>query len=121
LRYLLDAHFSQTTAQVARADGIDAISAHEVGLSRAPDAEVLAFATGDRRVLVTQNFGDFADLSQEYIRSQREHAGILLVPTPMQPDQFARIARAIVYFDGWYPADAGPPNCVWLSDPPQPV
>jgi predicted nuclease of predicted toxin-antitoxin system len=79
LRFLLDEDMSQRVAEGLRARGIDAVSVHEIGRGnrRIPDEEQLAYATGDGRVFVTYNRGDFQALDSTWRRQGRQHAGIL--------------------------------------------
>lgn len=44
------------------------------------DEEQIQFATSQGRVLFTHNVRDFAQLSREYWRAGRHHAGLILGP-----------------------------------------
>jgi Domain of unknown function (DUF5615) len=44
-----------------------------------PDADVLALAARDRRILVTFNVRDFAPILRQWAEAQRSHAGCLLL------------------------------------------
>jgi predicted nuclease of predicted toxin-antitoxin system len=79
LRFLLDEDMSQRVAEGLRARGIDAVSVHEIGRGnrRISDQEQLAYASGEDRVFVTYNRGDFQALDAAWRRQGRRHAGIL--------------------------------------------
>ena len=66
--------------QSLRVRGFDVLTAQEAGMVGRPDADHLAFATGQRRVLCTFNIGDFWALHSEYLLAGRSHAGIVLMP-----------------------------------------
>lgn len=67
---------SATTAELARL-GHDAVSTAEVGLNGADDAEVMEFAVVQSRVVVTENFADFARLVE--LRLGREEPCVPVV------------------------------------------
>lgn len=71
LRFHLDANVDPDVGAALRRAGIDATTANEVGLRTASDAEHFAFATRERRVLVTHD-ADFLKLGAEDLT----HAGI---------------------------------------------
>ena len=58
------------------------------------DAQVLALATEDGRILVTRNGRDFEPLAREWAESSRQHAGLILIWT-LRSNQFGAIASAI--------------------------
>src|SRR5437762_1161098 len=66
--------------QALRTRGVDVLTAQEAGMVGQPDADHLAFATGEGRVLCTFNVGDFWALHGEYLLAGRSHAGIVLMP-----------------------------------------
>jgi predicted nuclease of predicted toxin-antitoxin system len=65
VRWLLDEMLPPAAAENLRARGHDAVSVVDVGLGAADDAEVYAKAEAEGRVMVTENFGDFATLFTE--------------------------------------------------------
>lgn len=78
MHFLLDEDMSRAVAEGLRARGVDAVSVHEAGRGnrRVPDEEQLAYATEQRRVLVTYNRADFQALDNLWRRQGRHHAGI---------------------------------------------
>ncbi len=61
-----------------RARQFDVLTANEVGNVGIDDAEQLAFAVSQNRTVFTFNRGDFARLHAEYLRSGRNHIGIIV-------------------------------------------
>jgi hypothetical protein len=45
--------------------GHDAVSVHAAGLTGANDAEVFSFAVSEARVVVTENFADYASILEQ--------------------------------------------------------
>ncbi len=78
-----------------RRNGWDVLHAHEVGLRRATDPEVLKYATEDHRIVVTFNSKDFIALDSEYHSEGLQHPGILV--SPERP--IGEILRRIEQFD----------------------
>lgn len=81
MRLLLDEHISPVVAEQLRGRGHDVVAAVDVGLAGVVDPQVLAWATADRRVVVTNNIQDFRPLHSMYLGTGATHHGILLVPT----------------------------------------
>ena len=82
MRLLLDEQLSPTIAEQLRGRNHDVVAASEVGLSGLPDEQVLSSATIDRRAVVTNNIRDFRPMHSDYLKTNRTHYGIVLVPTP---------------------------------------
>jgi predicted nuclease of predicted toxin-antitoxin system len=96
MRLLLDANLSgRRIAEPLRVRGHDVLalaehSEHE-GLD---DADVLALAADERRILITRNSRDFAPLLREWAEARRSHAGCILIWT-LQHHEFGAILRAL--------------------------
>jgi predicted nuclease of predicted toxin-antitoxin system len=91
MRLLLDEHSPEIARQL-RDRGRGVVAARERpelhGLS---DRELLGVATAERRVLVTENVADFAELHRRSLASGEEHAGIVFTSSK----RFPRTRRAI--------------------------
>ncbi len=88
MRLFLDQMLQVELADRLRALGHDVRRASEVGLSRADDAEILAQAIAEHRILVTLDghFGDWA------ILPLREHPGVIRVKVhPTSTDNVMRV------------------------------
>lgn len=77
---LLDEMFSASTTAQLRERGIDASAINERPGARAmSDAEVLATAGNEGRVLVTMNYLDFLELDRGAHVAGKRHNGIIIV------------------------------------------
>jgi predicted nuclease of predicted toxin-antitoxin system len=63
VKYYLDEDLSPKIAEILRKDGIDAVSAHEVGMLQESDFAQLEYASSHKRCMVTKNRNDFIKLS----------------------------------------------------------
>jgi len=79
LKLILDEHINPEIGCQLRRMGYDLISVSEAGLRGIGDENLLAYAAGKGRVLVTCNIGDFQLLLHEWRRAGRRHSGILFV------------------------------------------
>lgn len=77
-RFFTDEDVYGAVAPALRRAGIDAVSTPEAGYTGLADEAQLERAAVDARVLVTFNVGHFAGLHQEYLRTGRRHAGIVV-------------------------------------------
>jgi hypothetical protein len=79
-RLLLDEMLSGAIAAQLRTRGIDATAVvDDVALVSTPDEELLAYATEQRRVLVTANVCDFAAIANDWRAAGRAHHGLVYV------------------------------------------
>ena len=83
---LLDEMFTDDIAQQLRTKGYDVISVvADPALVGLPDDQTLAYATAERRALVTANIKDFVPLDARYRAAGQSHAGLILVSTKTFP------------------------------------
>lgn len=75
IRFHLDENCDPRIAVALREHGIDATTARETGLRRAPDEQHFAFAIAEGRVIVTHDT-DFLRIAAV----QQEHPGIVFFP-----------------------------------------
>ncbi len=75
MRFLVDEMSSEDVARLLRERGHDAVHVAEVGLRAVPDPDLLAVATSQGRVVVTENAADFVPLLDA-----RTAAGEAVVP-----------------------------------------
>ena len=81
MRLLLDAHVSgHKVGNRLQAAGHDVRALdQEPALEGLDDEDVLALACEDKRILVTNDIGDFPSILREWAAAQRSHAGVILV------------------------------------------
>lgn len=97
-RLYADEQFPKRVVQLLRALGHDVLTVREAGKAnqKIPDEEVLTFAIGDDRAVLTLNRKDFFRLH----RSQPDHAGIIACKDDRDKERMsARINNAISSVD----------------------
>ena len=78
LKLLLDTHHSPMAAATLHAEGHDIVAAaSEPTLARLEDEELLSFATGEGRPLVTENAEDFDRIVRTMNAHGEHHAGVV--------------------------------------------
>lgn len=121
MRFYLDECLSDIIAVIGRERfGLDIISAHAAGMELATDAEQLAFAAEQGRVMVTRNADDFILLTEQLEAKQEPHGGVIIVPPSMTGREFAAIAERLAYCHELYPQDTVPYLAMYLPLNPRP-
>ena len=96
MKLYLDEDLSPAIARILRERGVDARSAHEVGMIGASDDEQLDYGYREGRALVTRNARDFRIVAHRRIREQREHSGIVVCPPSIRGSEVRRIAERLI-------------------------
>ena len=78
VRLYFDRHIMARLAIDLRSRGYDVLTTEEAGLDTATDEEQLAFATVQRRTILTFNIRDFAPLHTRWMAAGQSHAGIIV-------------------------------------------
>jgi hypothetical protein len=95
----MDQHFPGPASQGLRRHGIDVLTAQEAGRCGLPDADQLAFATTEDRVMVTFDT-DYSALHQSGVA----HAGIAWCPE--QKYSVGQLIQALLLLHGVLDRDA---------------
>jgi hypothetical protein len=95
LRFLFDEHVSKPACHVLRERGVDVLHVLDVGLGRAPDSDVLAWAAAEGRIVVTRNYRDFATLIEAYTAHGWSFPGVLFLPVSLSQADVGAHVRAI--------------------------
>jgi predicted nuclease of predicted toxin-antitoxin system len=114
VKFHLDEDLSPKIAEILRKSGVDALSAHKVGMCKISDQKQLEFAATEKRCLVTRNRNDFIRLTVRFFNDQRPHCGVLIVPHTLPGDQFSRIASLIKKFSSRHPKGLAPFSIAFL-------
>lgn len=119
MRLLLDEHFSTAIAEQLRKRGHDVMAAAaSPDLRHLDDAEVLAWATAERRVVVTEDAADYLALHQQHLSRGLRHRGIVLTNPRRFPRTQAGIGRLVSALDGLLKSGPGDnsllADLVWL-------
>lgn len=94
--------------------GVDATSAHLLGLTAEPDASQLRFAAAAGRTLVTHDT-DFIAESAAWLQGGSHHAGVLLAPDHQDLRWLLRVVRAALV--AWSPGELAD-QVRWVPSPP---
>jgi uncharacterized protein with PIN domain len=78
IKLYLDEDVHKKIAVALRLKGYDVVSAHEVQKQSLSDYQQLEYAVSEQMAIFTFNAGDFDRLHKEYIKSGKNHFGILL-------------------------------------------
>lgn len=95
LRFVFDQHVNAPALRQLRKEGVDVVHVAEVGLSEADDAEILAWATEEDRIVVTRNYRDFAPLVDAYGRKSLFFPGVLFYATSVRHSDVGHHVRAL--------------------------
>ena len=98
MKLYLDEDISPRVAEILRKKGMDAVSAHEIGMLGASDDEQLAFADAEGRVMVTRNRSDFIPLTVQYFNDLKPHSGLIIVPHTIPGSEFGKLAALLVKY-----------------------
>ena len=77
-RLLLDEHIWAYLAKRLREQGFDVIHVTEADLVASPDDQIMAYAVGEHRAVVTFNIKDFIPLAIQYYEDGKEHYGVVV-------------------------------------------
>lgn len=92
MRLVLNEHFSIRIADQLRGGGFDVVAvAERAELRQMSDEDLLRWAHGNERALVTENVQDFLPIHGEFLNQGEPHSGIVLT----SPHRFPRSTAGI--------------------------
>jgi predicted nuclease of predicted toxin-antitoxin system len=74
----LNENLSWRIAKALREYGYDVVSSYDLGMNTEEDEVQFDFAVSEERAILTNNFGDFVRLCDEYITLGKDHYGVIL-------------------------------------------
>ena len=85
-----------------RARGVDVLTTLEAGRTGISDEEQLLFAVSRQRCLYSFNVRDYSRLHGEFLRSGRQHFGIIVIPDQRYSvgEKVRRIAKLVAVVTG---------------------
>ncbi|MGH7764892.1 MAG: DUF5615 family PIN-like protein [Candidatus Dormibacteraceae bacterium] len=118
---LLDEHYSPAIAQQLRKRGHDVVSASETPeLKNLEDPDLLTWAIGQRRAVVSENAADFVPLHEDCLIRGKPHYGIVLTNRERFSRTRAGIGRLVRAIEGLLTeastSEALRAELRWLSD-----
>lgn len=114
MRCLLDEMLPPATADELVARGHEADAVVTLGLAGSTDAEVLQWAVDEVRVVVTENFADFAALVEQRGAADQACAPVVFVRKSAFPVGAGLAFHLAVHLDAWAQANAEPyPGVHW--------
>lgn len=77
LKIYLNENISWKIAKALDEFGYDVVSSYEVGMNSEDDEVQFAYAVSEKRAVLTNNFGDFVNLCEEYGSAGKDHYGVI--------------------------------------------
>jgi predicted nuclease of predicted toxin-antitoxin system len=114
VRLYLDRHIMTRLAVDLCGRGYDVLTTEEAGKDTAADDEQLAFATAERRTIVTFNIRDFAPLHEACQAAGRPHAGII-VSQPLGSREYGSLLQRMLRLLNHFTAEEMVGNFVHLE------
>ncbi len=92
MKFYIDEDISPKVAEILRKRGIDAVSAHEIGMAGASDEDQSAEAVSRRCAIVTRNRDDFIILTVQAFENRSHHYGLVIVSHSISGSDFRGMA-----------------------------
>jgi predicted nuclease of predicted toxin-antitoxin system len=77
-KLLLDEQIWKYLARLLREQGFDVIHVNEVDLDATPDEQIMEYAVGKHRAVVTFNVRDYVPIAIQYAEDGKEHYGVVV-------------------------------------------
>ena len=98
MKIYLDENISPKVSTVLRKKGVGAVSAHDSDMLQASDAEQLASAATEGRVMVTRNREDYINLTVQFFDDLKPHEGLIILPHTIPGFEFSKLASLLAKF-----------------------
>jgi len=114
LRWLIDEMLPPATAAELAAFGHEALSVGEAGLGGSDDAAVYETAVEQQRVIVTENFADFATITSDRLAAGAPCVPVVFVRKCQHPRGSALAPSLARHLHGWSVSNPNPyPGVHW--------
>lgn len=94
-RFMGDENVNGIVIAALRDRGIDAVHVVEEGLAGMPDAEIMAVAIDDERIVITRDYADFGALVDLYIQWDIAFPGVLFISPSIPHGESGILLHAI--------------------------
>lgn len=101
MKWLIDEMLPDSIADALNDKGHDAVSVASLGIRGTQDSEVLQIAVTEHRVLVTENFADFASLIEKRQQDNEECTPVVFLRKSAFPSGGALTSRIAEHLDTW--------------------
>jgi len=101
MKWLIDEMFPPAVADELRDRGHDAVAVLERDMQGAPDADVFELAVKEQRVVVTENFADFAALVEQHQTDNKPSTPVVFVRKSSLPPGGALPSHLADHLDDW--------------------
>lgn len=108
MKWLLDAMLPPAAAQELEGLGHDAVSVLRIEMSTAEDSVVFTRAVADQRIIVTENFADFAELLAVRQNQNEPTVPVVFVRRDTLPRRGALAVHLARKLDEWAKANPEP-------------
>lgn len=95
MKFYIDEDISPKVAEIMRKRGIEAVSAHDIGMVGASDEDQFAEAVSRKCVIVTRNRDDFITLTVRAFENRSPHYGLIVVSHSISGSDFRGTAGLI--------------------------
>ena len=95
MKFYIDEDISPKVAEILRKRGIEAVSAHDIGMAGVSDEDQLAEAVSRKCAIVTRNRGDFIALTVQAFENRSPHYGLVVVSHRISGSDFGDMAALL--------------------------
>ncbi len=101
MKWLIGEMFPEAVAEELRHKGHDAVAVFELDMQGAPDQDVFDLAVSQKRIVVTENFADFAALVEKRQTDDEPCTPVVFVRKSSFPTGGALPAHLAEHLDKW--------------------
>jgi predicted nuclease of predicted toxin-antitoxin system len=95
VKFNIDEDISPKVAEILRIQGIDGVSAHDIGLAGASDEDQFAEAVSRKCAIITRNREDFITRTVQAFENRSPHYGLVVVSHNISGSDFGDMAALL--------------------------